>query len=198
MKKAFTLAEVLLVLAIIGVIAALTVPNLVTSNMDKKYVALAKKAQTTLQQAIDTKMGDAAVGTNRMDGNAGILRWLATAQTDPSGVTTVPAVLRISNNAGTRYLTTDGILYHDVTNATACTNAVPCIIVVDLDGAAGITNNTVNNDLVGGDDVKSRDVVVFEIRRNFVAPADPARAAVAPFQQGATRANEYLGFLVNN
>ena len=84
MKKAFTLAEVLLVLAIIGVIAALTVPNLVTSNMDKKYVALAKKAQTTLQQAIDTKMGDASLGTNRM--GMGLLQCLATPKVN------VPAV----------------------------------------------------------------------------------------------------------
>ncbi len=197
MKKAFTLAEVLLVLAIIGVIAALTVPNLVTSNMDKKYVALAKKAQTTLQQAIDTKMGDAAVGTNKMDGTKGVLRWLATAQAGGN----IPAVLRISNSSGSvKYLTTDGIMYHDITNATSCTNNAPCIIVVDLDGGAGITASSVSNDKAktAANSVISRDIVTFEIRRNFVAPADPTRTTVSSYKQGAIRANEYLGFSVNN
>ena len=196
MKKAFTLAEVLLVLAIIGVIAALTVPNLVTSNMDKKYVALAKKAQTTLQQAIDTKMGDAALGTNRM--NMHLLRWLANTQGN------VPGVLRVSNsnptNANfTSILTTDGILYRTITEANSCTNDDPCYIAVDLDGAGGITNSEVGNTEVvdGADDITARDVVVFECRRNFIAPANPEEVD-GGFEQGAIRANEYLGFSVNN
>lgn len=188
MKKAFTLAEVLLVLAIIGVIAALTVPNLVTSNMDKKYVALAKKAQTTLQQAIDTKMGDAAVGTNKMDGSSGVLRWLATSQ----AVGNIPAVLRVSNSSGnSRYLTTDGILYQDVTYATSCTNAAPCRIRIDLDGSAGITASSVTSSISGTDSTTNRDVIELEVRKNFVAPSTSGNSA-------ALRANEYLGFSVNN
>ncbi|MBQ3102215.1 prepilin-type N-terminal cleavage/methylation domain-containing protein [bacterium] len=181
MKKAFTLAEVLLVLAIIGVIAALTVPNLVTSNMDKKYVALAKKAQTTLQQAIDTKMGDAALGTNKM--GMGLLAWLATAQGN------VPAVLRVSNSSGTRYLTTDGILYNDLSNRE-CDNANVCYIRVDLDGAAGITNSVVGGN-IAGDTTTARDVIELECRKNFIAPSDRNN-------QPAQRAREYLGFEEND
>ncbi len=195
MKKAFTLAEVLLVLAIIGVIAALTVPNLVTSNMDKKYVALAKKAQTTLQQAIDTKMGDAAVGTNKM--GMPLLKWLSQTQGN------VPAVLRVSNSDGTncnRVLTTDGILYVNLTAASSCTNEKPCYIGIDLDGGAGITASSVTNTAVSSsaNNSVSRDIVVFECRKNFIAPADPTNTNVASYKAAAVRANEYLGFSVNN
>ncbi len=191
MKKAFTLAEVLLVLAIIGVIAALTVPNLVTSNMDKKYVALAKKAQTTLQQAIDTKMGDAALGTNKM--GMGLLNWLATTQTN------VPAALRISNSSGTtKYLTTDGIMYQDVSGATSCTNASPCTILVDLDGAGGITASSVSGTINGTTDIRARDVIALECRKNFIAPLSETNAKYGTYKQAAIRANEYLGFSVNN
>lgn len=187
MKKAFTLAEVLLVLAIIGVIAALTVPNLVTSNMDKKYAALAKKAQTTLQQAIDTKMGDAAVGTNRM--GMDLLKWLSESQGN------VPAVLRVSNSStGNRaYLTTDGILYQTVTSKTSCTNENPCYIAIDLDGTAGITASSISSILPANSvsNTQSRDIVEFECRKNFIAPSTRNN-------QAAKRANEYLGFSVNN
>ncbi|MBQ2870396.1 type II secretion system protein, partial [bacterium] len=53
-RKAFTLAETLITLSIIGVIAAMTVPTLM-SNIDKQtYVTGAKKAYSQLQNT--TKM----------------------------------------------------------------------------------------------------------------------------------------------
>ena len=54
-KPAFTLAEVLLTLTIIGVVAALTVPNLMGAVEDKELAAQAQKAYNTLQNAIDMK-----------------------------------------------------------------------------------------------------------------------------------------------
>ncbi len=55
-NKAFTLAEVLLVLAIIGVIAAITIPATMQQSAEKKYAALAQKAFSTIQNAVDLKM----------------------------------------------------------------------------------------------------------------------------------------------
>jgi len=54
MKKvlAFTLAETLIVMGIIGVVAALTIPNLNSSTADKEKVAKLKKVYSNLNDAI--------------------------------------------------------------------------------------------------------------------------------------------------
>lgn len=51
MKKGFTLAEILITLAIIGVIAALTIPSVVIKNQQREYRTAAKKAYSVLLQA---------------------------------------------------------------------------------------------------------------------------------------------------
>lgn len=51
MNKAFTLAEVLVTLGIIGIISALTIPTLVNNYQKKVATTAAKKAYSTLSQA---------------------------------------------------------------------------------------------------------------------------------------------------
>ena len=53
MKKtsAFTLAEVLITLGIIGVVAAMTIPNLIANTNGAKFRSGFKKAISTLNQA---------------------------------------------------------------------------------------------------------------------------------------------------
>ena len=51
-KKAFTLAEVLITLAVIGVVAAMTIPNLVQNYKKQEVSAKLKKSYSMLQQAI--------------------------------------------------------------------------------------------------------------------------------------------------
>ena len=51
MKKGFTLAEVLITLVIIGVIAALTLPNLITKHEKEQTVIKLRKAYNILQNA---------------------------------------------------------------------------------------------------------------------------------------------------
>lgn len=51
-KQAFTLAEVLITLVIIGVIAALTIPTLINKNNDDIYVASLKKFYSTTNQLL--------------------------------------------------------------------------------------------------------------------------------------------------
>ena len=50
-KTAFTLAEVLITLGIIGVVAALTIPNIISDYQEKRTVATLKKAYSTIFQA---------------------------------------------------------------------------------------------------------------------------------------------------
>ena len=51
-KTAFTLAEVLITLGIIGVVAALTIPSLIANYQEKVYISKARKAYYTLDQAV--------------------------------------------------------------------------------------------------------------------------------------------------
>lgn len=55
LKKAFTLAEVLVTLGIIGVVAAMTMPTLINNTGNEKYVAKLKKVQSLLGQAMQLK-----------------------------------------------------------------------------------------------------------------------------------------------
>ncbi|MBR6163646.1 type II secretion system protein [bacterium] len=63
--SAFTLAEVLITLVIIGVIAAITVPTLMNKTNNQEYVSKLKKAYSTLSQA--TNLIIAEEGTPRAD-----------------------------------------------------------------------------------------------------------------------------------
>ncbi|MDR1327554.1 MAG: prepilin-type N-terminal cleavage/methylation domain-containing protein [Heliobacteriaceae bacterium] len=65
MRKAFTLAEVLITIGIIGVVAALVMPALISNYRDKAYDAARKKAWSTIGQAVrvitvNGGIGDAA------------------------------------------------------------------------------------------------------------------------------------------
>lgn len=58
MKKAFTLAEVLITLGIIGVVAALTIPNLISHYQKEKTVTQLKKNFSLANQAIMLAVAD--------------------------------------------------------------------------------------------------------------------------------------------
>ncbi|MBQ8668167.1 type II secretion system protein [bacterium] len=60
-KKAFTMAEVLIVMALIGFLFTLMIPNLVQKEGSRKYIESAQKAQTKLQEAF-RKAADANDG----------------------------------------------------------------------------------------------------------------------------------------
>lgn len=57
-NDAFTLAEVLVTLVIIGVIAAMTIPTLMNNTNKQEYVSRLKKAYSTLSQATNKIIAD--------------------------------------------------------------------------------------------------------------------------------------------
>lgn len=64
MSKAFTLAEVLVILGIIGVVAALTLPTLIQNHKRQEYITRLKKVYSVLQQDIDlAKIENGDIGT---------------------------------------------------------------------------------------------------------------------------------------
>ena len=60
-KCAFTLAEVLITLAVIGVVAAMTIPTMVANYQKTQYVTQLKKVYTELSRAIKQMMVDEGV-----------------------------------------------------------------------------------------------------------------------------------------
>ena len=58
MKKGFTLAEVLITLGIIGVVAAMTIPTLVANYQKKVYVSQLQKTVATISNAAKLLMAD--------------------------------------------------------------------------------------------------------------------------------------------
>ena len=53
MKKGFTLAEVLITLVIVGVIASMTIPTLLKNTQKQEFVSQLTKANSTLRQALN-------------------------------------------------------------------------------------------------------------------------------------------------
>ncbi len=58
MKKAFTLAEVLITLAIIGIVAALTIPTLVSKNQNKQLYTQFMKTYNTYTNAFNLSVAE--------------------------------------------------------------------------------------------------------------------------------------------
>ena len=58
MKKGFTLSEVLITLGIIGIVAAITIPTLITNYQKKTTATRVKKAYSELLQAIKLSEND--------------------------------------------------------------------------------------------------------------------------------------------
>ena len=69
MKKAFTLAETLITLGIIGVVAALTIPSLVSKYQKHVYYTQFRKAATVLENAINQYNFDHGCGAKFDDFN---------------------------------------------------------------------------------------------------------------------------------
>ena len=68
-KKGFTLAEVLITIGIIGVVAAMTLPTVINETRDKEYAAARKKALATIGEAVRliTIQGDIRYAENAGD-----------------------------------------------------------------------------------------------------------------------------------
>ncbi|MBQ3641415.1 type II secretion system protein [bacterium] len=162
MKKiGFTLAEVLITLVIIGVIAAMTVPTLMNNTQGQEYKSALKKAISAANQALTLHYALEGEGANSAgDGDVGAMRltelfmshMTMTPMDDRTGnLETFPGVSERVASAATN----DGIIYgivvdnwavgNDETNpeTAACNsnNTVPCVsymnkpnLLIDVNG----------------------------------------------------------------
>ena len=116
---AFTLAEVLITLGIIGVVAAMTIPNLIANTRSQQYRSKYKKVVSTLSQA--ARLSDSLYGYDF----AGITQKCGSdpASEHPDNVMTVCAILN-GTLSGATYLGKGSSLTMRVGNTTKTYSAI--------------------------------------------------------------------------
>ena len=154
MKKfnAFTLAEVLITLGIIGVVAAMTMPTLMNSTNGAQYKTAYKKALSVLSQAVvlnvaldDYDLSQAtstATGTNDASLYSLFYNRMNVVKTDDgsSNVGWSSGDAKFGNQAGSNYTLffNDGITFTFSEEDTGCTlngdRAGLCYGVIDVNG----------------------------------------------------------------
>ena len=158
-KSGFTLAEVLVTLMIIGVIASMTVPSLMQNTAQQEYKAALKKAVSTLNQAVAMNYA--------LDGED------ASAYTGTSFVTLMKKRMNVAE-AGSNYVyTADGIYYQAGTGGNCSFNSedtdgteTACVtMTVDVNGRKGPNKYTASTD-------KVYDIYTLNVYPQKVLPKD--------------------------
>ena len=158
MKKGFTLAEVLITLAIIGVVAALTIPSVIVKTQQQEFKTAAKKAHSVLSQAVqltEVKDGytfkDAGLFVRALMNNMNVVKvekdfsvpenmTLNTLPTLPypgaafAVLVEVPNIPNITGQSYTVFYTADGMRYHIVMGSNDY-----IVFLVDVNGDKGPT-----------------------------------------------------------
>ena len=153
----FTLAEVLITLGIIGVVAAMTMPTLMNQTNGAQYKAAYKKALSALSQAVtlnvaldDYNFADVDGSTNaygdktvykmlkdrmniaREEKGATVTGYsLTAAAANMGGAATAPVA---PTTANTTLFFNDGIMFTYTSTAKGCTEAAPCYGFIDVNG----------------------------------------------------------------
>ena len=141
-KSGFTLAEVLVTLMIIGVIAAMTIPSLMQSTSQQEYKAAFKKAVSMINQAVTLNYA--------LDGRDG---------TDYTGADFFDLMTQrlnvMSSTAGNSELYTADGMYFKAGGGAACTVAggggvdnICAEVTVDVNGAKGPNKPTDSTEAV--------------------------------------------------
>ncbi len=149
-KSGFTLAEVLVTLMIIGVIAAMTIPSLMQSTAQQEYKAALKKGISMLNQAITMNYALDGVDASDPDYTGTNIKELLTKR------------LNVMSKDGNGFYTADG-MYFKTTGVTAthtantsCSNAsedpelmnaasnICAVVNVDVNGRKGPNRLTIS------------------------------------------------------
>lgn len=141
-KIGFSLAEVLITLGIIGIIAAITIPSLITKYQKQRTVTQLKKTYSVLQQAIkmaSEEYGDCEGWEYNLTGEEFIKRYFlpylkATEVNMPLTYIDLKGVVQ-KDTSHPKFMLNDGsiIMYIYTEGMFECRNH----LVVDLNGSAG-------------------------------------------------------------
>lgn len=122
-KQGFTLAEVLITLVIIGVIAAMTLPSLLGGTNKQELKTGLQKAISVLAQTITLQYA--------LTGND--FSQLSQAE----ALNYAKARMNVKSNTTDSVTTADGIIYNFSNYSGSCTVTSPCQIIVDVNGNKG-------------------------------------------------------------
>lgn len=137
-KKGFTLAEVLITLLIIGVVASLVIPGLIGDTQQAEFKVAVKKALAVTNQALNMSISQDSTDAQNPDTAANLMNQFANK-------------LNILDNNGVDTITTaDGMIYKffttvatgatcDLTSASPATavddiGTAKCYVLVDVNG----------------------------------------------------------------
>lgn len=161
--KAFTLTEVLLTLAIIGVITAVTIPTLMAQNHAKKYQTMTKKAIYTLQTAVDSKFEQS---TRKMSSDLGFFGWLMHEGSDPDkhpedAIRCTKYKYAASTND--RCQTADGLIFraYDISYDDSYKHGGTAEFMVDINGMEPPFQHTVDEGT--GTDFTDEDIIFLKM-----------------------------------
>ena len=143
-KLGFTLAEVLITLGIIGVVAAMTIPTLMNQTGQAEFKTGFKKIVSTLNQAITMNVAldsadFGALTSGTTAGSATVYNMFTSRMNVINTSTDTTTTMGAPFQSGTNYTLyfSDGMAISFPQSATACTTAgqAGCIMVVDVNGA---------------------------------------------------------------
>ena len=144
-KNAFTLAEVLITLGIIGVVAAMTMPTLINQTNGAQYKAAYKKALSAISQgvtlnvALDDKSFADDTAENILTKRMNVVKDTTTAPYTLTAlnVTTLKADEKIPEDANKFLYFNDGSMFAFKSGNSACKESSKCSGFIDVNGDKG-------------------------------------------------------------
>lgn len=139
-KLGFTLAEVLITLGIIGVVAAMTIPSLMNQTGQAEFKTGMKKALSVLNQAVTMNVAldgndFSSLATTAGTGANGLYNMFTTRMNivNTGASATIGGAFNQAANNYTLFFN-DGMAVTFPQAAGGCTTAAPCRLVVDVNG----------------------------------------------------------------
>lgn len=181
-KSGFTLAEVLITLVIIGVIAAMTIPTLLSNTNKQEFKTALKKAMSVINQAITLNYALTGNEMNSVLNDTNLRNEFMYSRT---------SILKVVND---KYYTADGIIYDFTSAKGACAepaagdpienfSGANCTLIVDVNGDKG--PNVKAGGAAGGQDdpitnVEGiKDQYVFYVLPQRVIPGKAAQSVLS-------------------
>lgn len=173
----FTLAEVLITLGIIGVVAAMTIPTLMNQTGQAEFKTGFKKSLSVLNQAITMNVALASSDFSALNsGTAGgsVFDMFTTRMNIINTSAATTTTMGTPFQTGTNYTLyfNDGMAITYPQGATACntSGSTSCAIVVDVNGSKG--PNKVSLATSGGTTAGIYDEFVLDFYNQTVLPHD--------------------------